>query len=111
MRLKEALTRLAFYVRQRDAQQKNINKSTSESLHILKQVNNDAQKANLTTRAYLSTVFGCPYEKMSPLNKSFAFQKLYLNLGFLNFRLEIRLERLIPPKWKLYLKLFGTIPG
>lgn len=45
---------------------KNINKSTSESLHILKQVNNDAQKANLTTRAYLSTVFGCPYEKRCP---------------------------------------------
>lgn len=85
---------------------KNINKSTSESLHILKQVNNDAQKANLTTRAYLSTVFGCPYEKDVPLNKSFAFQKLYLNSGFLNCRLEIRLERLIPPKWKLYLKLF-----
>ncbi|MGR3186444.1 hydroxymethylglutaryl-CoA lyase [Bacillus subtilis] len=48
---------------------KNINKSTSESLHILKQVNNDAQKANLTTRAYLSTVFGCPYEKDVPIEQ------------------------------------------
>ncbi|MCY7763471.1 hydroxymethylglutaryl-CoA lyase [Bacillus spizizenii] len=42
---------------------KNINKSTTETLHILKQVNDDAKKANLSTRAYLSTVFGCPYEK------------------------------------------------
>nr|WGD92056.1 hydroxymethylglutaryl-CoA lyase [Bacillus subtilis] len=48
---------------------KNINKSTSESLHILKQVNNDAKKANLTTRAYLSTVFGCPYEKDVPIEQ------------------------------------------
>ncbi|MCY7813162.1 hydroxymethylglutaryl-CoA lyase [Bacillus spizizenii] len=42
---------------------KNINKSTTKTLHILKQVNDDAKKANLSTRAYLSTVFGCPYEK------------------------------------------------
>lgn len=35
-----------------------------------------------------------------------------MNLGFLNFRLEIRLERLIPPKWKLYLKaLLARFPA
>ncbi|ARV44000.1 hydroxymethylglutaryl-CoA lyase [Bacillus subtilis] len=48
---------------------KNINKSTSETLQILKQVNDDAKKANLTTRAYLSTVFGCPYEKNVPIEQ------------------------------------------
>ncbi|NLS88147.1 hydroxymethylglutaryl-CoA lyase [Bacillus subtilis] len=48
---------------------KNINKSTSETLRVLKQVNNDAKKANLTTRAYLSTVFGCPYEKVVPVEQ------------------------------------------
>ncbi|WP_440621286.1 hydroxymethylglutaryl-CoA lyase [Bacillus subtilis] len=67
---------------------KNINKSTSESLHILKQVNNDAQKANLTTRAYLSTVFGCPYEKDVPIEQVirlsdalFEFEISELSLG------------------------------
>ncbi|MEC1546766.1 hydroxymethylglutaryl-CoA lyase [Bacillus rugosus] len=48
---------------------KNINKSTTETLHILKQVNDDAKKANLSTRAYLSTVFGCPYEKDVPIEQ------------------------------------------
>lgn len=48
---------------------KNINKSTSDTLRVLKQVNNDAKKANLTTRAYLSTVFGCPYEKVVPVEQ------------------------------------------
>lgn len=85
---------------------KNINKSTSESLHILKQVNNDAKKQTSQQEPTSRLFSAVRTKKMSPLNKSFAFQKLYLNLGFLNFRLEIRLERLIPPKWKLYLKLF-----
>ncbi|MFB0636148.1 hydroxymethylglutaryl-CoA lyase [Bacillus rugosus] len=48
---------------------KNINKSTTETLHILKQVNDDAKKENLSTRAYLSTVFGCPYEKDVPIEQ------------------------------------------
>ncbi|MFC9666329.1 hydroxymethylglutaryl-CoA lyase [Bacillus subtilis] len=60
---------------------KNINKSTSESLHILKQVNNDAQKANLTTRAYLSTVFGCPYEKDVPIEQVIRLSEALFELG------------------------------
>ncbi|BET55012.1 hydroxymethylglutaryl-CoA lyase [Bacillus subtilis] len=60
---------------------KNINKSTSESLHILKQVNNDAQKANLTTRAYLSTVFGCPYEKDVPIEQVIRLSEALFEFG------------------------------
>lgn len=60
---------------------KNINKSTSESLHILKQVNNDAQKANLTTRAYLSTVFGCPYEKDVPIEQVIRLSEAIFEFG------------------------------
>ncbi|MED1741234.1 hydroxymethylglutaryl-CoA lyase [Bacillus swezeyi] len=48
---------------------KNINKSISETLPILKAVTSEAAKANLTTRAYLSTVFGCPYENDVPLEQ------------------------------------------
>ncbi|KAA6451922.1 hydroxymethylglutaryl-CoA lyase [Bacillus swezeyi] len=48
---------------------KNINKSISETLPILKAVTSEAAKANLTTRAYLSTVFGCPYENNVPLEQ------------------------------------------
>ncbi|MFN2747412.1 MULTISPECIES: hydroxymethylglutaryl-CoA lyase [Bacillus] len=48
---------------------KNINKSISETLPILKDVTREAIKAKLTTRAYLSTVFGCPYENSVPLEQ------------------------------------------
>ncbi|WP_367386819.1 hydroxymethylglutaryl-CoA lyase [Bacillus vallismortis] len=60
---------------------KNINKSTSETLHILKQVNDDAIKANLTTRAYLSTVFGCPYEKDVPIEQVIRLSEALFEFG------------------------------
>lgn len=60
---------------------KNINKSTSETLRVLKQVNNDAKKANLTTRAYLSTVFGCPYEKDVPIEQVIRLSEALFEFG------------------------------
>lgn len=42
---------------------KNINKSIAETLPILKEVIREAKGAGKTTRGYISTVFGCPYEK------------------------------------------------
>ncbi|MDR4435238.1 hydroxymethylglutaryl-CoA lyase [Bacillus tequilensis] len=60
---------------------KNINKSTADTLHILKQVNDDAKKANLTTRAYLSTVFGCPYEKDVPLEQVIRLSEALFEFG------------------------------
>ncbi|WP_416723066.1 hydroxymethylglutaryl-CoA lyase [Bacillus stercoris] len=60
---------------------KNINKSTSDTLRVLKQVNNDAKKANLTTRAYLSTVFGCPYEKIVPVEQVIRLSEALFEFG------------------------------
>ncbi|MEC2181350.1 hydroxymethylglutaryl-CoA lyase [Bacillus spizizenii] len=60
---------------------KNINKSTTETLHILKQVNDDAKKANLSTRAYLSTVFGCPYEKDVPIEQVIRLSEALFEFG------------------------------
>lgn len=85
---------------------KNINKSTTETLHILKQVNDDAKKQTFQQEPTSQPFSAVRTRKMSPLNKSSAFLKLYLNSGFLNYRLEIRSERQIPPKWKPCLKLF-----
>lgn len=42
--------------------QKNINKSISETIPVLNAVSKEALKHNKKVRAYLSTVFGCPYE-------------------------------------------------
>jgi len=41
---------------------KNLNRTRRESLATLDQVINTAKDAQLTVRAYISTVFGCPYE-------------------------------------------------
>ena len=42
--------------------QKNTNKSVAQSLHEFREIIPAARKAGLTVRAYLSTVWGCPYE-------------------------------------------------
>ena len=42
--------------------QKNTNKSLAESLQLFGEIVPVARKAGLTVRAYLSTVWGCPYE-------------------------------------------------
>jgi len=42
--------------------QKNTNKSVAESLQHFREIVPAARKAGLTVRAYLSTVWGCPYE-------------------------------------------------
>lgn len=42
---------------------KNINKSIDETFPVLKEVVIEAKKAGKSVRGYVSTVFGCPYEK------------------------------------------------
>tara|TARA_Y100001954_G_scaffold239230_1_gene312162 strand:+ start:5106 stop:6020 length:915 start_codon:yes stop_codon:yes gene_type:complete len=41
---------------------KNINSTVEESLTIIRPVVKEALKLNIRVRAYISTVFGCPYE-------------------------------------------------
>ncbi|PSA98474.1 hydroxymethylglutaryl-CoA lyase [Bacillus halotolerans] len=60
---------------------KNINKSTADTLQVLKQVTDDAKKANLTVRAYLSTVFGCPYEKHVPIEQVIRLAESLFDFG------------------------------
>ncbi|WP_227935939.1 hydroxymethylglutaryl-CoA lyase [Alkalihalobacillus deserti] len=43
---------------------KNINKTIEETLPVLRNVIEEAIKSGKTTRGYISTVFGCPYEKV-----------------------------------------------
>ncbi|MDA7027986.1 hydroxymethylglutaryl-CoA lyase [Bacillus sp. CLL-7-23] len=61
--------------------QKNINKPISETLPILKEVITEATEAKLTTRAYLSTVFGCPYEKNVPLEQIVRISETLFEMG------------------------------
>ncbi|WP_209124324.1 hydroxymethylglutaryl-CoA lyase [Alkalihalobacillus sp. BA299] len=43
--------------------QKNINKSIDDTFNVLRHVVHEAKASGKTTRGYVSTVFGCPYEK------------------------------------------------
>lgn len=48
---------------------KNINKTIDKTFPVLKEVIDEAKRANKTVRGYLSTVFGCPYEGEVDENK------------------------------------------
>ena len=61
--------------------QKNINVSINQSLKNFQQVIASAKKQKMKTRAYLSTVFGCPYEGKVSRAKVLKLIEKYLDLG------------------------------
>lgn len=61
--------------------QKNINTSIKQSLINFKDVVTTAKKNKLKTRAYLSTVFACPYEGKISQKKVLKLIEKYLELG------------------------------
>lgn len=61
--------------------QKNINCSISESLKKFETVVSQAKKNKLKVRAYLSTVFGCPYEGKVSQSKVLKLVEKYLDMG------------------------------
>ena len=60
---------------------KNTNKSIEDSLHTFAEVVIPAREAGLAVRAYVSTVWGCPYEGDVPVSKSLDIAKQLLSLG------------------------------
>lgn len=46
----------------------NINKSIDETFPVLKEVVDGAKEGNKSVRAYISTVFGCPYDGEVPMD-------------------------------------------
>ncbi|MCP6682672.1 hydroxymethylglutaryl-CoA lyase [Bacillus nakamurai] len=61
--------------------QKNVNKPIDQTVQQLKQVIAEAKEANLATRAYLSTVFGCPYEQNVPIEQIVRLSETLLEMG------------------------------
>jgi hydroxymethylglutaryl-CoA lyase len=49
--------------------QKNINKSVKEAVATAREVAMAAQRLGMRVRCYLSTVWGCPYEGLTPISK------------------------------------------
>jgi hydroxymethylglutaryl-CoA lyase len=60
---------------------KNTNKSIEQSLHTFEEVVVPARAAGLTVRAYVSTVWGCPYEGDVPVATSLGIARRLLELG------------------------------
>jgi hydroxymethylglutaryl-CoA lyase len=60
---------------------KNTNKSIQQSLETFEEVVPPARDAGLRVRAYVSTVWGCPYEGAVPLAASLRIARRLLELG------------------------------
>jgi hydroxymethylglutaryl-CoA lyase len=60
---------------------KNTNKSIADSLHTFAEVVKPAREAGLAVRAYVSTVWGCPYEGEVPVGRSLEIARELLELG------------------------------
>jgi hydroxymethylglutaryl-CoA lyase len=60
---------------------KNTNKSIAESLQTFEEVVPPARAAGLAVRAYVSTVWGCPYEGEVQVGASLAIARRLLELG------------------------------
>jgi hydroxymethylglutaryl-CoA lyase len=60
---------------------KNINKSVSEAIDIYREVAKVAKADGKVLRAYISTVFGCPYEGDVPIEKTIPIARELLAMG------------------------------
>ncbi|MEK5497423.1 hydroxymethylglutaryl-CoA lyase [Bacillus sp. FSL M8-0077] len=60
---------------------KNMNRSIQETLPVIKQMTADLKAEGRQTRAYISTVFGCPYEKQVPMDQVLRLMEQLLSFG------------------------------
>lgn len=61
---------------------KNINKSVAEAIGTAREVALAAREAGMRVRCYLSTVWGCPYEGLTPVSRVVEVVKPLLDVGF-----------------------------
>ena len=62
--------------------QKNINKSVAEATSTAREVAKGARAAGMRVRCYLSTVWGCPYEGLTPVARVVEVVKQLADIGF-----------------------------
>lgn len=60
---------------------KNINATVDESFEKMAPIAAEAKKKNLKIRGYVSTAFGCPYEKAIPIKKTLDVIERFFKLG------------------------------
>jgi len=60
---------------------KNINKSVAEAIATAREVADGARSAGMKVRCYLSTVWGCPYEGLTPVARVVEVVKQLADIG------------------------------
>lgn len=61
---------------------KNINKSVAEAISTAREVAAAAREAGMRVRCYLSTVWGCPYEGLTPVSRVVEVVEQLVDTGF-----------------------------
>ncbi|MCZ4248847.1 hydroxymethylglutaryl-CoA lyase [Bacillus amyloliquefaciens] len=61
--------------------QKNVNKPIDRTVQELRRVITEAKAEQMATRAYLSTVFGCPYEQNVPVEQVVRLADTLIEMG------------------------------
>jgi len=80
--LKAGLREIAVFMSASETHnRKNTNKSIADSLHTFAEVVKPAREAGLMVRAYVSTVWGCPYEGDVPVSAALDIARQLLELG------------------------------
>ena len=76
------LSHIAVFISASDTHnRKNLNRSVAQSLDQLREVFAAAHQHHMTVRAYVSMVFGCPYEGQIPFTRVMDLTATLLDLG------------------------------
>lgn len=91
---------------------KNINKTVAEALDTYREVAEAALRDGKTLRAYISTVFGCPYEGDVPVEKTISIARSLLDMGVAEISLGDTTGMGTPGQVARYLEaLFAELPA
>jgi hydroxymethylglutaryl-CoA lyase len=85
---------------------KNVNKSIDETLAAFEEVVPPARQANMRVRAYVSTMWGCPYEGEVDPRRSLAIAKKLFAMGVYQVSLSDTIGAGTPVQTKRILQLF-----
>ena len=91
--------------------QKNINKSRSETYEAFKPVVEMAKERGIRMRAYVSTVWGCPYQGDVPIKDVLEVSKTLLKMGVYQISLGDTIGVGDPGQTRRILKAVGSAVG
>jgi hydroxymethylglutaryl-CoA lyase len=105
--LASGLTEIAVFLSASEAHNKmNVNKTIADTLTVFEEIVPPARAAGLRVRAYLSTVWGCPYEGAVDPARALAISEQLVELGCYQISLSDTIGVGTPRQTKEILKRF-----